>query len=59
MQIIKTQQDLVVLRHARALPSTLINQVEDYFNQLWVELEDGCKEPNFSPSLMIRFLVSS
>ncbi len=40
MRIIKTQQDFDGLRHAEALPSALIDQVEDYFNQLRVELED-------------------
>lgn len=40
MRIIKRQQDLVILRRVGALPATLLDQVEDYFNQLSVELED-------------------
>lgn len=40
MRIIKTQQDLVILRRVGALPAALLDQVEDYFNQLSVELED-------------------
>ncbi|KRF20221.1 hypothetical protein ASG93_31430 [Paenibacillus sp. Soil787] len=31
MRIIKKQQDLVVLRHSGALPTALLDQVEDYF----------------------------
>lgn len=90
MKIIKTKRDLVMLHRVGALPAALLDQVEDYFNQLSVELEDefeidfclgaqgyivvlkagdnvrdlgnfrlsredGSKEPNFSPSLVIRF----
>jgi len=40
MRIIKTQQDFDVLQRVGALPETLLDQVEDYFNQLKVELED-------------------
>ncbi|KQX44595.1 hypothetical protein [Paenibacillus sp. Root444D2] len=40
MRIFKTQQDFDVLRHTEALPAALLDQVEGYFNQLMVELED-------------------
>ncbi|MGG4495458.1 hypothetical protein [Brevibacillus reuszeri] len=40
MRIIKTQQDLDVLRSARALPAELLVEIEDYFLQLRDELED-------------------
>jgi hypothetical protein len=40
MRIVKTQQDFDVLRRAGALPTAFLDQVEDYFNQLKVELED-------------------
>ncbi|AJS58583.1 hypothetical protein [Paenibacillus sp. IHBB 10380] len=40
MRIIKTQQDIDVLRRARALPAALLDQIEDYFLQLRDELED-------------------
>lgn len=40
MRIIKTQQDFDVLRHAGATPAVLLDQVEDYFQQLRDELED-------------------
>ncbi|MGM1049251.1 MAG: hypothetical protein ACQEXX_24365 [Bacillota bacterium] len=39
MRIIKRQQDLVILLRVGALPAALLDQVEDYFNQLRVELE--------------------
>ncbi|WP_029192399.1 hypothetical protein [Paenibacillus harenae] len=39
MRIIKRQQDLVILRRVGALPAALLDQVEDYFNQLRFELE--------------------
>ncbi|TDF88860.1 hypothetical protein [Paenibacillus piri] len=41
MRVIKTKQDIVILCRAEVLPSALLNQIEDYFNQLRVELEDG------------------
>lgn len=40
MRIIKTQEDIDVLYRARALPTALLDQVEDYFKQLRIELED-------------------
>ncbi len=40
MRIFKTQQDFDVLRHAGVLPAALLVQVEDYFKQLMIELED-------------------
>jgi hypothetical protein len=40
LRIITTQQDFDVLRHARALPAVLLNQVENYFNQLKIEQDD-------------------
>ncbi|KRE32900.1 hypothetical protein [Paenibacillus sp. Soil724D2] len=40
MRIFKTQQDFDVLRHAEALLVALLYQVESYYNQLMVELED-------------------
>jgi hypothetical protein len=40
MRIIKIQLDIDVLRRARALPASFLNQIEYYFNQLRVELED-------------------
>ncbi|EFU43840.1 hypothetical protein PVOR_01475 [Paenibacillus vortex V453] len=40
MKIIKTKRDLVMLHRVGALPAALLDQVEDYFNQLSVELED-------------------
>jgi len=40
MRIIKSQQDLVVLRSAEALPVALLDQTEYYFLQLRDELED-------------------
>lgn len=39
MRIIKSKQDIVILRRAEVLPAVLLVQVEDYFNQLSVELE--------------------
>ncbi|CAH1056880.1 hypothetical protein [Paenibacillus pseudetheri] len=43
MRIIFTYQDLKVLRHAKAIPQALLDLVQDYFNQLRVELEDKAK----------------
>ena len=40
MRIIKTQQDFVTLRRTGVLPTTLLDQIEDYFNQLRMELTD-------------------
>lgn len=40
MRIIKTKQDIVILRHAEALPTALHVYVEDFFNQFSVELND-------------------
>jgi hypothetical protein len=40
MRIIKTKQDIHTLRREGVLPAELLNQIEDYFNQLRVELED-------------------
>ncbi|MFE0555073.1 hypothetical protein ACFW1P_03925 [Paenibacillus sp. NPDC058910] len=40
MRIITTHQDLNVLRRAGALPAALLDQVEDYFNKLRLELEN-------------------
>lgn len=40
MRIVKTQQDLNVLRQAGAIPATLLVQIEDFFLQLRDELED-------------------
>jgi hypothetical protein len=40
MRIIKTQKDFDVLRHASAIPATLLDQVKDFFLQLRDELED-------------------
>lgn len=40
MRIITTQQDLNMLRRAKALLPELLDLVEDYFNQQRVELED-------------------
>lgn len=34
------KQDIVILRRTEVLPAALLVQVEDYFNQLSVELED-------------------
>lgn len=45
MRIIKRQQDLVILRRVGALPAALLDQVEDYFNQLSVELEGEAESP--------------
>ena len=49
MRIIFTYQDLKVLRHAKAIPQALLELVQDYFNQLRVELEDKAKS-EFIPS---------
>jgi hypothetical protein len=57
LRIIKTKLDIIILRRAEVLPAALLAHVKDYFNQLSVELEEGCKEPIFSPSLVIRFTV--
>ncbi|MBY3618859.1 hypothetical protein HGO21_04810 [Acinetobacter sp. CUI P1] len=43
MRIIKMQQDIFVLRCARALPLVLLEQIEDYFQQLKNELNDESK----------------
>jgi len=43
MRIIKTQQDFDVLRNAKALPAALLDQVEDYFLRLKVELENDVR----------------
>lgn len=40
MRPIKTKQDIVILRRTEILPSALLSQIEGYFNQLRVELED-------------------
>ncbi|MEC0371144.1 hypothetical protein [Paenibacillus chibensis] len=40
MRIIKTQQDFDVLRRVKALPAVLLDQVEDYFQQLRDEQVD-------------------
>lgn len=40
MRIIMTQQDLVVLRRAGGLPAVVLDQIENYFQQLRKELED-------------------
>ncbi|MDB5054114.1 MAG: hypothetical protein JWM44_2164 [Bacilli bacterium] len=40
MRIIKAQQDFDILRRTGVLPVALLDQVEDYFNQLRVEQED-------------------
>jgi hypothetical protein len=40
LRFIKTKQDIDFLRRAEVLPVALLDQVEDYFNQLRVELED-------------------
>jgi Xaa-Pro aminopeptidase len=39
MRIVKTQQEVDALHRASAIPAALLNQVEDYFNQLRVELD--------------------
>lgn len=38
--MIKTKQDIVILRRAEVLSEALLILVEDYFNQLRIELED-------------------
>lgn len=43
MRIIKMQQDIFVLRCARALPLVLLEQIEDYFQQLRNELNNESK----------------
>ncbi|MCT1404114.1 hypothetical protein M4D81_34495 [Paenibacillus sp. p3-SID867] len=43
MRIIVTCQDLKLLRHAKAIQLELLDPVQDYFNQLRVELEDKAK----------------
>ncbi|MHA6481652.1 hypothetical protein ACX1C1_07085 [Paenibacillus sp. strain BS8-2] len=40
MRIIKAQQDFDILRRVGVLPEALLDQVENYFNQLRVEQED-------------------
>lgn len=40
MRIIKSQQDIDILRRAGALPTALLDHVDDYFLQLRDELED-------------------
>jgi hypothetical protein len=40
MRIIKVQQDFDILRRAGVLPAALLDQVEEYFNQLRFEQED-------------------
>ncbi|MNC45162.1 hypothetical protein D3C75_941100 [compost metagenome] len=40
MRIVKTQEDIDVLRRAGTLPAALLEQIEDYFKQLKDELED-------------------
>jgi len=40
MRIIKAQQDFAVLRRAGAIPVALLDQIEDYFQQLMDEQED-------------------
>ncbi|HEY4430060.1 MAG TPA: hypothetical protein VGN87_03370 [Paenibacillus sp.] len=68
MRIIFTYQDLKVLRHAKAIPQALLELVQDFFNQLRVELEDKAKSEfipsparNYAknlPLFMIRFTVN-
>ena len=40
MRIIKTKQDIAILRRAEVLPEAILAHVKDYVNQLSVELED-------------------
>ncbi|WP_145321629.1 hypothetical protein [Paenibacillus xylanexedens] len=40
MKIIKTKQYIVILHHEETILSALSTQIENYFNQLNVELED-------------------
>ncbi|SDW35406.1 hypothetical protein [Paenibacillus sp. PDC88] len=49
MRIIFTYQDLKVLRQANAIPQALLELVQDYLNQLRIELEDKAKS-EFIPS---------
>ena len=50
MRIIKTKQDIVILRRAEVLLTVLLVQVEDYLNQLSVELEDETESQLLSTS---------
>ncbi|WP_442603288.1 hypothetical protein [Paenibacillus sp. KN14-4R] len=43
MRIFKTHHDFVTLRRTGAIPVTLLDQVEGYFQQLKNELEDSEK----------------
>lgn len=40
MRIIKTKQDIDVLSSAGALPADLLEQIQDYFNQLKIEYDE-------------------
>ncbi|NEW09735.1 hypothetical protein GK047_27825 [Paenibacillus sp. SYP-B3998] len=40
MRIIKTKQDILILRRAEVLPAEFLDQVEDFFLQLRDELDD-------------------
>ncbi|MNI60256.1 hypothetical protein D3C73_1154520 [compost metagenome] len=52
MRRMKTQQDFVFMRLVIALPAELLDQVENFFKQLWIFRKN-------LPSLMVRFSLTS